>query len=220
MSWTIKGHTVQSDGMVYDPDSAGWGYVPSDYRAVSSENPQHAVYVAPPSKPQAAAATVSKGPGGGGAGPGSATVKNTTAARAAGSGAGSRLVVSMGEALTPSMSTKATELMVGGDWWKSNPWFSNTEEWEARYGEPGDWAGGVVVFGGDVVYNTGRFLDWGFNYDTVSNNRPDTTVVTDMRRNGSSANEVGQAFQRQGARWAQDAHRALGTGYVVPMGGF
>lgn len=74
-------------------------------------------------------------------------------------GAGSRLTITAGAPLKVKTKPENTGIHVGGLDWQPNPWWSDTEEWEARYGEPGDWAGGLVVFGADVVWNAARLAD-------------------------------------------------------------
>lgn len=90
----------------------------------------------------------------GGAGAGSAGVASSS--RAGGKGAGSRLVI--GGPLTPTMNANVTEMMVGGDWWKSNPWFSDAEEYTKRYGESeiAEMAFFLTNVGADTVFNTAR----------------------------------------------------------------
>lgn len=44
--------------------------------------------------------------------------------------------------------------IVTGKWpWSVSPGWSNTDQWEERYGEPGDWLGGLVTMGADLGYN-------------------------------------------------------------------
>lgn len=58
-------------------------------------------------------------------GPGNAGVSSGKGA-GAGPGAGP---------LKQKVRPTVTQLMIGGDWWKSNPWFSDADEWTSRYGE-------------------------------------------------------------------------------------
>ncbi|MFC3705918.1 hypothetical protein ACFOOL_14265 [Devosia honganensis] len=164
----------------------------------------------------------STGSGGGGSGPGSPRV--TTGRGGGGRGSGSNLVLSTPGPLEIGVKDEGTGLLVGGDWWQSNPWWSDASEWEERYGEPGDWIGGVVVASADLMFNAGRFADWGFGTDIVSNARKDdprAREIMDSWATGPGAwNAISDAFVRQDGRISQQLHRALGTGYVVPMGGF
>lgn len=50
---------------------------------------------------------------------------------------------------------------------KANPWFSDVGTfWEQRYGEPGEWIGGIVNIGADVIYNSQRAVDSVVNRNT------------------------------------------------------
>lgn len=81
----------------------------------------------------------------GGTGPGSAGVGATSAGPGApgtggtgGRGAGSSLVVQGPRGTGPlkqKPNMSVTQVYAGGDWWQSNPWFSDAEEWTTRYGE-------------------------------------------------------------------------------------
>lgn len=97
---------------------------------------------------------VSTGGGGGGVGPGSAAV----ATEKGGGGAGPGSAAVMTGPLEPKMQKTTTKLMVGTDQWDANPYWSNADQWEERYGEPGDWLGGVAVAASDVVWNAGKVL--------------------------------------------------------------
>jgi len=74
---------------------------------------------------------------------------------AGGSGAGSRLVVSGGDApLKATMKDTATGGYAGVQI-HPNRWFSDVQEfWEPRYGEPGEWLGGIVNIGADGWHNS------------------------------------------------------------------
>lgn len=157
---------------------------------------------------------------GGSAGSGSGASGVATGPRAGGSGAGSSLAIS--GPLEVGIKDSATGILTGGGWWHSNPWWSDTEEWEARYGEPGDWLGGVVVAGADLAFNVARGIDHATGSNIVEPARRDKPIqygdgLTTIQRFGS---DVGGAFARQGAMWDQQLNRAFGTGKVVPMGGF
>lgn len=61
--------------------------------------------------------------------------------------------------LTPGKKDKATGGYAGFEI-HPNPWFSNVEDfWESRYGEPGEWIGGIINVGADLVYNTPGAID-------------------------------------------------------------
>lgn len=93
-------------------------------------------------------------------GPGNEVVKqgpNEQGRPAGGSGPGSKLVLFMGE---PPLKPKTKDTATGGYAGievHPNRWFSDVEEWwEPRYGEPGEWLGGIVNIGADAVSNTWR----------------------------------------------------------------
>lgn len=66
----------------------------------------------------------------------------------------------------PGKATTATDGWAGFEW-KANPWFSDVSSfWEPRFGEPGEWVGGFVNMGADVVYNSQRAVDAGVNRNT------------------------------------------------------
>ncbi|QCS37243.1 hypothetical protein [Tortoise microvirus 74] len=101
--------------------------------------------------------------GGTGAGAG---VANTSGPASGGSGPGSPAVVSgdkpgKGGALEPKRKATHTQLQIGlPGGWTHNPNWSDTAEWEERYGEPGDWLGGIVTMGVDVGHNAKRAWEW------------------------------------------------------------
>lgn len=155
--------------------------------------------------------------GSGGSGPGSAGA----AAGSGGRGAGSKLALSA-PPLTMAAKDSGTEIFTGGDWWKSNPWWSDTEEWEARYGEPGDWLGGVVVAGADTFFNVARGIDHvtGSRMVTERTDVPQVQYGDGMSTVLGVLDNLGGAFARQDAQWSQQLNRQFNTGKVVPMGGF
>lgn len=56
---------------------------------------------------------------------------------------------------------QATGGLVGGIYWEPSPWQSDVEEfWEPRYGEPGEWLGGIANIAVDLHHNAGRLNDW------------------------------------------------------------
>ena len=56
--------------------------------------------------------------------------------------------------------TTATGLVLGMTGWLSNPKWSDADQWEQRYGEPGDWLGGIVTMGADLGYNAKKYVDY------------------------------------------------------------
>lgn len=113
------------------------------------------------SKPQ----STTSGPGNAGAANGPV---QTTGPGAIGAAVGGKLGtagpgnVSGGLAALPQgklkevMKPDVTSLKLGGNWWHANPWWSDADEWEGRYAEPGEWLGGVAVLLADTAYNTWR----------------------------------------------------------------
>lgn len=98
-------------------------------------------------------AAVTSGTGAIGTGPGNAAV-----ARVPQSGGGS-LTFSGPGPLTPKVKDAATGGYAGVEV-KPNPWFSDVENWwEPRYGEPGEWLGGIVNIGADAVFNVRVWAD-------------------------------------------------------------
>lgn len=66
----------------------------------------------------------------------------------------------------PGKAGHATDGFAGFEL-KANPWFTDVQDfWEARYGEPGEWLGGIVNIGADAVYNAKRAVDAGVNRET------------------------------------------------------
>lgn len=97
---------------------------------------------------------VTTGGGGGGNGPGEASAGNKP-------GAGPAAPVVTTGPLTVKTKNTATGLQIGlPGGWATNPKWSDTAEWEERYGEPGDWLGGIVTMGVDLGLNLKRFDDW------------------------------------------------------------
>lgn len=156
-------------------------------------------------------------------GSGNGTVVMGGPQSAAGVGAGQRVVVS--GPLKTVTKDEATGLMLGGDWFRPNPWFSNAAEVEDRLGESEvgspSWFANWGIAGGEAAYNAARFLDWGFDMDIVSNKRPDKpSPISEWAAGDGMWNDIGGAFVRQEARTRQALERMFGTGKVVPMGGF
>lgn len=121
----------------------------------------------------------------------------------------------------PTVQSKdVQELMVGGGGLASNPWFSNAEDWEIRYAEPGEWVGGLAVMAADAIYNTGRLVDWYTGSDTVSGSRKDTSAVTDARRSNGAWSGIHDAFGRQFNMWDRQLHDMLNPDKPYVGGGF
>ncbi|QCS37236.1 hypothetical protein [Tortoise microvirus 73] len=118
--------------------------------------------------------------GGSGAGAGTA---NTSGPGSGGSGPGSGGVVAPAGPLKAKMKNTATQIMFGVPI-VPNPWVSNADQGEERWGEPGDWLMGVAVMGADALYNTFRAVDHATGSDTVSNKRRDTFKVEDIAGKG------------------------------------
>ncbi|MHA6692271.1 hypothetical protein [Devosia sp. A449] len=151
--------------MTYNPDSADWDYTPAGTGSNSDSGGREVAFYTDNAKPvytnsapvnQVSAGQVQTGPGGGGSGPGAGGV--ATGAGGGGNGPGSAAVVA--GPLKPKLQNTTTKLMVGTDQWEANPYWSNADQWEERYGEPGDWIGGVVVGVADVVHNVRRGAGW------------------------------------------------------------
>lgn len=148
--------------------SPGWTSGEPHYSASSNDNGISRAGSGPGSN------GVQTGATGGGTGPGSNGVGPNGPA-SGGTGPGSRAVVSMGnrgarlgeisfgDALTPELKPTVTQVKVGGDWWQSNPWFSDADEWTARYGE-GEIAETLFLLtnvGADSYHNLNRL---GYDY--------------------------------------------------------
>lgn len=156
----INGHTVGNDGIVYDPGSASWGYVGSmDNRVENNHSDERGALVTDKGRvvpiKNPAAGAVKTATRGGGSGPGAAAVV-TAGPKSAGSGPGAAVVVT--GPLKPKLKRNFTQLLLGTSGWSHDPGWSDTEEWEARYGEPGDWLGGVTLGVVDTIHNADRTL--------------------------------------------------------------
>lgn len=132
-SYYGNGHATFGGGA-----SPGWTSGEPHYSQSSNDNGVRIPYTGS----GAGSGSVATGPDGGGSGPGSDGVRNGSA----GAGPGSALVtranrgarlgeITLGEPLSPELKPTVTQVKVGGDWWHSNPWFSDADEWTARYGE-------------------------------------------------------------------------------------
>lgn len=163
----IQGHTVGNDGVVYNPDTASFGYVGGLDSRNTEERRQEYLDAYKPTTDGTGVVNpkgvpVKAGPGsprqGGnpGSGPGAETVRTRPAS------AGSQLKVSVPGPLKPALNPEVTQVMAGGDWWMPNPWFSDAQEWTTRYGE-GELAETlflVTTAGADLAYNNWRFSQW------------------------------------------------------------
>lgn len=60
--------------------------------------------------------------------------------------------------LRPNLEPEVTQVMIGGDWWEPNPWFSDADQFTQRYGEGelAETAFFVTTLGADIVWNSGR----------------------------------------------------------------
>lgn len=82
-----------------------------------------------------------------------------------------------GTMLTPQFEPTVQQLVVGGTVIEPNPQTSNAEEWEIRYAEPGEFVGGIVVFGSDVGYNAAEIARKEFGYDRAATGRASRAVL-------------------------------------------
>lgn len=155
----------------YSGDGVGRGTL-----VIHDANGPVGVHLAAVNRP--AAGYVSTGSGGSGA---AAGVVETNGAGSAGTGPGAASVVTGGP-LKPKMKPTTTSLMIGAPV-TPNPWFSNADQWEERYGEPGDWLGGVVVAGADVLQAVG------FNSEKAGNDLYNAPGVV-----GGALTTIGQGF--------------------------
>lgn len=226
----IKGHTVGNDGIVYNPDTASFGYIASmdnrvtnnssDERgALVTDQGRHVPIVGPnygdPSLNYGwnapASGAVHTGPGGGGSGPGSGVVA-TSDGQAAGSGPGARVVAS--GPLQSKLKVTHTQLLLGNTGWAHNPRWSDTAEWEERYGEPGDWLGGIVTMGVDLGHNADRL--WKEHGEPAVQKHQEQVTQRGVEQGGNAWPALVDTYKG----WLQQEHRNNGTGYVVPFGSF
>lgn len=131
---------------------------------------------------------------------------------AGGKGAGSRLTIT--GPLKPGFKDTATGGYAGVKF-EPNPWFSDVEEWwEPRYGEPGEWLGGIVNIVSDGAFNSARFVD----------HATGSRIVTGER--GSPAPPSGgfpavrDAFERQFNLWDRQLHETFSPSRPYVGGGF
>lgn len=97
------------------------------------------------------------GPANSGVGPGNPLI--STAPQVVTAGPGRRVVVFGGGPLSVKTKDTATGGYAGVGV-NPNPWFSDVENWwEPRYGEPGEWLGGIVNIGADAVFNVRSWAD-------------------------------------------------------------
>lgn len=103
---------------------------------------------------QAASGVPSGAPSPAGQGPGAAVV--TTKPTQPRPGNRTPLIQFGTPPLEPGAKMKATDGYAGIRV-EANPWFSDVENWwEPRYGEPGEWLGGIVNIAMDGVWQTGK----------------------------------------------------------------
>lgn len=103
---------------------------------------------------------ITTGPGSDGAVVGGAAVRRTTGPGTGFVGLASSMGPSSAAVVTgplkPVLDDEVTSLMIGGDWYKSNPWFSDVgKAWSDRLGEPGEWLGALVTIPADLIYTGG-----------------------------------------------------------------
>lgn len=118
------------------------------------------------------------------------------AAPKGGTGPGSSRLVISGP-LTQKMEPNVTQIKAGGNWWESNPWFSDATAWTDRYGE-GELAETLffaINATADTLFNASRARLWvddqidraatrlhgGWNDSWVS---PDTPVFSPQYNGG------------------------------------
>lgn len=134
-----------------DFQGATWSGSSSQYSAI--ELAQRSSGVGQPAANAGAGASKSSGPGNevvsqGGVAP---------SRPAGGSGAASKLSIFGGTAPLKAAVKDSASGGYAGVYFEPNPWFSDVQEWwEPRFGEPGEWLGGLVNIAADAVYNTDR----------------------------------------------------------------
>lgn len=71
-------------------------------------------------------------------------------------------VVGEGFALKPTEETPTltNPTRTGNEYWRVDPKQPDASAFEERYGEPGDWIGGVWNAGNDLTYNIARGMKW------------------------------------------------------------
>lgn len=159
MAWGSLGHSNHG-GRTYNPDSAGWDYTPT--RTDSEGNEQSPSFFTDTGKPVYTnqAPVLTNGAGATGVAP-SAGKPVSTGPGAAGAETGKAAGPGVVEGdLKPVMKPTITQLKLGGDWWVSNPRWSDADEWEGRYAEVGELLGGAAVLGADIGYNARRGVQY------------------------------------------------------------
>lgn len=139
-------------------------------------------------------------------------------------GPGNRVVVVGGSA---PLGTKIKDTATGGYAGLQvlpNPWFSDVEEWwEPRYGEPGEWLGGIVNIVADGLYTAARGADAGFGTRITTEQKGSGSGWSDwMERNLSQPNgqRASDAFERQFSTWDRHLHEMLNGSQPYVGGGF
>lgn len=162
--------------------TSGSERVAAEWREVNAPLP-----VAPAARtagPGSPAASTVQSPGG----------RRTPRAQAAGAGAPAAPTVgpgvqvvsggAWGHSLAASLKDTNTQLAMGPIPHQPNPGWSDTEEWEARYGEPGDWLGGIVTMGVDLGYNAARWI--GFDRERAARDiRSTAATLPEVVSNGA-----------------------------------
>ncbi|MBU1335209.1 MAG: hypothetical protein KJ944_19375 [Alphaproteobacteria bacterium] len=165
----IKGHTVGSDGIVYNPDTASFGYVSSmDSRNENNSSDERGALVTDQGRVvpvhNVAALTVStSGSGSAGSGPGAVAVATAPGGGGSGPGAAGAGVSAVpgagGGKLKSKLQVTHTQMMVGGNLLSHDAGWSDAGEAEERWGEgeflSPSWFYAWGVSGADVLKNLG-----------------------------------------------------------------
>lgn len=148
--------------------------------------------------------------GAGGGGAGSADTAGPGNGGAGSRRAGSSLKLGDRSRLTPTWESENTSLTIGGVYIEAPRGFSNVEEWEKLFGEPGEWLGAPFVVGGTIGHNLRR--GWDHFAPIYNDHMASQPPVT--------GGDGWEKLVQQDRIWSQQLHRTFGTGVVVPMGGF
>lgn len=153
-----------------------------------------------------AVGVVGGGSGATGDGPGNGTVGHS----AAPTGGAGRQVVMTGGPLRAVFKDEITQIMLGGDWYKPNPYFSDANEVENRLGDaeflsPGWFANWSIALGDGVNVATGGRL---------GDLQPDTKARMERPGAGAAVWDAFQAWQDQAV-----SARMGADGFVWKTGG-
>lgn len=96
----------------------------------------------------------------------------------------------LGDALPSEDLAARTPVAAGGVVLPQNPWWSNATEWGNRYGEPGEWLGGLLTGVADIGYAIDRAVGVGPGEDTFDALRRHTGGL------------VGGLWRRAGDAWS------------------